>query len=42
MWYDIIDESYISHRVVTYVIVTVTQSGDTEKNVEGSKTDNII
>ena len=30
------------HRVVTYVMVTVTQSGDTEKVIEGPGTDNII
>jgi len=30
------------HRVVTYVTVTVTQSHDTEKNIKGSGTDDII
>jgi len=35
-------EIYISHRIVTYVMVIVTQSDDTEKNVEDSGIDNII
>jgi len=35
-------EIYISHRIVIYVMVIVTQSDDTEKNVEDSGIDNII
>jgi len=34
--------SYTDHRVVTYVTITVTQSYDIEKAIEGSKTDNVI
>ena len=29
-------------RVITYVMVIVTQSGDIEKIVEGSRTDDVI
>jgi len=35
-------ESYTSHRIVTYVMIIVTQSDDIKKNIEDSGIDNII
>ena len=35
-------DGHTSHKVGTYVTVTVTQLYNTEKNIEDSKTDNII
>jgi len=32
----------ICHRIVTYIIVTVIQSNNTEKNKESSRTNNIM
>ena len=40
MWCDIKCDTY--HKVITYVTVMVTWSYDIEKNVEGSRIDNVI
>ena len=35
-------DGHTSHKVGTYVTVTVTQSYNTEKDIEDSGTDNVI